>query len=84
MKRLSIPQAVALISEEFGEHITQASLQAWVRSGRCPFGEYIRKPGTSRGQYLLFRERIRKYFKPSHDIGRAVVDRLYIGEGVRS
>lgn len=75
---LSVAQAVKVINEEYGEHITRASLMAWLRSGRCPFGEYIHNTGKSKGAYFLFRGRMEEYFKPKHDVGRAVVDGLYI------
>ena len=81
MKRLTPSEAVRFIIEQYGEQLTETSLKAWMRSGRCPFGEYVRKPGNQRGQFLIFRERIDRYFRPQHDIGRALVDKVYIAQG---
>ena len=74
---LTATQAVEIIRTQYGEDIARQSLEAWLRSGRCPFGEYIRNPGSQRGHYLIFRSRMEFYFKPQHDIGRALVDRVY-------
>ena len=61
-KRLTVSEAVRYINETYNEYITTHILRAWVRSGKCPFGEYIRRIDNQKGIILLFRQRLDEYF----------------------
>lgn len=49
----------------------RATLEAWIKQGNCPFGQYIRKEGNHKGTYKIFRERMRAYVS-AQDMGQAV------------
>ncbi|GHU89359.1 hypothetical protein FACS1894202_07370 [Clostridia bacterium] len=66
MNKLNSSTAAALIRERYGEHMTTESLKAWLRSGRCPFGEYVIKRGKKRGGFLFSRERMDAYYRPRY------------------
>ena|GEM_PF-3056915 len=40
--KLTVTTSAKYIRDTYDEHITTDTLRAWLRSGRCPFGEYIR------------------------------------------
>ncbi|MDR0325093.1 MAG: hypothetical protein LBI19_03235 [Oscillospiraceae bacterium] len=36
-------------------------LEVWIKSGKCPFGEYIREDGREKGSYYINRTRLERY-----------------------
>jgi hypothetical protein len=41
--------------------IKRPMLEAWIRSGKCPFGEYIREEGKSIGSFYIHPGRFAAY-----------------------
>lgn len=60
---MGIEQALTLINAERpDEHrMARVFLESWLRSGKCPFGVYIRQPGKERGAYAIFPARLEVY-----------------------
>ncbi len=65
-------QALEIINHgSGGKNIARPALEAWIRSGKCPFGEYIRQEGKSVGRYIIFDSRLRAYLG-AEDLRRGV------------
>jgi hypothetical protein len=45
--------------------MNRASLEAWIRSGKCPFGVYVKKDGREKGHFYIYRARLNAYITAS-------------------
>ncbi len=76
--RLTPVRAVARIKQLHNTDMTAASLSAWIKTGRCPFGEYLRRDGSSRGIYLIFQDRMDAYFTARSGLPQRASDNTYM------
>ncbi len=60
---MSLEQALIEINKERLPDYKMARplLEAWIRSGKCPFGQYVRQEGKERGTYIIFPERLKVF-----------------------
>ena len=73
MEMISVLQAIEVMEKEYFSVMTKGSLVAWIRSGNCPFGAYIRKEGKTKGHYVVFRRRMEEYFNPKHGVHNPLI-----------
>lgn len=77
-EKMTPKRAAQYIQQRYNTPITAAALSAWIRTGRCPFGEYLRKKGSTRGMYLIFQNRLDEYFRPSGNIQQRTEHQIYV------
>lgn len=54
---LTPTEAVTILNHE----MDRVTLEAWIKQGNCPFGNYVKKEGCQRGHYIVWRERLKAY-----------------------
>lgn len=47
---------VADAAKELG--LSQATVRFWIETGQLPIGRYIKRKGSKRGTYLIYRDRL--------------------------
>lgn len=57
--KFTVAEAIELMAQ-YDCHMTLASLYAWIRCGKCPFGAYTKSDyeNNDRGGYTVFRGRL--------------------------
>ncbi|GHV09534.1 hypothetical protein FACS1894217_14000 [Clostridia bacterium] len=76
-ERLTPQRAAELIQSRYKTHITPQALSAWIKTGRCTFGEYLRKQGGQRGMFLIFPDRLDEYFRLVGGLAQRPIDLMY-------
>ena len=57
-------EAVKIIAEQYQSPMSRMALEAWIRSGTCPFGVHIKKTGTGpRGKHQIFPTRMHAFYQ---------------------
>lgn len=51
-KRITVADA----ARELG--LSQATVRYWIETGQLPIGRYIKRKGSKRGTYLIYRDRL--------------------------
>jgi len=77
---LTPQRAAEYIQQHYHMQITAPALSAWIKTGRCPFGEYLRRKGCVRGMYLIFPDRMDEYFQPKGQMMQQPADRRYFSD----
>lgn len=60
---ITTQKALEIINQgaSVGNRMARPALEAWIRSGNCPFGTYIKQDGKSSGRYVIFPQRLLAY-----------------------
>ena len=43
--------------------MAQKALEQWLRTGKCPFGIYLKKEDKQRGEYIIFETRLKAFIE---------------------
>ena len=54
-------QALDVINANTTANMGRVTLEAWIRSGKCPFASYVRQEGKGRGAYIIIDKRLYAY-----------------------